>query len=87
MDETAISFHTPEMKQQSKQFVKKGQPCPKKARIHMTRTKKMIFDTKGVIHMNYIPKGKTASAKYVNKALARFLKVFKENRPIMSSQD
>jgi hypothetical protein len=67
--------------------VKKGQPGPKNARVHMTRTKKMIFDTKGLIHMNYIPKGKTASAKYVNKALARFLKVFKENRLIMSSQD
>ncbi len=63
MDEAAISFHTPEMKRQSKQLVKKGLPGPKKARVHMTRTKKMIFDTKDVIHTNYIPKGKTASAK------------------------
>jgi histone-lysine N-methyltransferase SETMAR len=30
MDESAVSFHTPETKQQSKQWVKKGQPGPLK---------------------------------------------------------
>jgi hypothetical protein len=90
MDESAVSFHTPETKRASKQWVKKGQPGPRKAKVHVTRTKKMVlvfFDAKGVIYMNYVPKGKTVNAEYIKKALARFLKVFKAKRPIMASQD
>jgi histone-lysine N-methyltransferase SETMAR len=90
MDESAVSFHTLVTKRMSKQWVKKGQPDPRKAKVHATRTKKMVlvfFDTKGVIYMNCIPKGETINAKYVKKALARFLKVFKVKRPIMVSQD
>jgi hypothetical protein len=90
MDESAISCHTPETKRASKQWVKKGQPGPRKAKVHATRTKKMVlvfFNAKGVIYRNYVPKSKTLKAKYIKKALARFLKVFKAKRPIMSSQD
>jgi hypothetical protein len=65
MGESAVSFHTPEMKRQSKQWVKNCQPGPWKARIHA--------------------KGKTVNTEYIKKALARFLKVFREKRPIMSS--
>jgi AraC-like DNA-binding protein len=42
MNESAVSFHTPETKQQSKQWVKKGQPGPIKARVHATRSKQMV---------------------------------------------
>ena len=52
MDESAVSFHTPETKQQSKQWIKKGQPGPIKARVHASRQKQMLlayFDSKGVI--------------------------------------
>jgi histone-lysine N-methyltransferase SETMAR len=90
MDETAVSFHTPETKQQSKQWVKKGQPGPLKARVHASRTKQMVlvfFDAKGVIYTNYVPRGESVNASYIKKALARFLAVFKEKRPITSSQD
>jgi histone-lysine N-methyltransferase SETMAR len=90
MDESAVSFHTPETKKQSKQWVKKGQPGPIKARVHATRTKQMVlvfFDAKGVIYTNYVPRGKTVNASYIKEALRRFLKVFKEKRPISSSQD
>jgi AraC-like DNA-binding protein len=60
MDESAVSFHTPETKQQSKQWVKKGQPGPIKARVHATRSKQMVlvfFDSQGVIYTDYVPKG------------------------------
>ncbi len=90
MDNSAISFHNPQMKRQSKQWVKKGQPGPRKARVLETQSKKMVlafFDTKGVIYTNYIPNGETVNAKYVKKALVRFLKVFREKRLIMSSKD
>ncbi len=65
MDEFVISFHNPEMKRESKQWVKKDQPGPRKAKVHATRTKKMVlifFDAKGVIYMNYVPKGETVNA-------------------------
>jgi hypothetical protein len=90
MDESATSFHTPRTKRESKQWVKKGQPGPRKVKVHGTRTKKMVlafFDAKGIIYTNYVPKGETVNAEYIKKALARFLKVFKANKPIMSSQD
>jgi hypothetical protein len=90
MDESAVSFHTPETKRASKQWVEKGQPGPRKAKVHATRTKKMVlvfFDMKGAIYMNYITKGETVNAEYIKKALARFLKVFKTKRSIMSPQD
>jgi len=56
MDESAVSFHTPETKQQSMQWVKKGQPGPVKARVHASRQKQMVlayFDTAFVIYMDY----------------------------------
>jgi hypothetical protein len=90
MDESAISFQTLETKRASNQWVKKGQPGPRKAKVYATRTKKMVlvfFTAKGVIYTNYVPKGKTVNTEYTKKALARFLKVFKAKRPIMSSQD
>ncbi len=46
----------------------------------------VFFDAKGVIYMNYVPKGETVNAEYIKKALARFLNVFKSKRPIMASQ-
>ncbi len=90
MDESAVSFHTPETKKQSMQWVKKGQPGPIKARVHTTRSKQMVlvfFDAKGVIYTNYVPKGETVNAEYIKKSMARFLKVFRKKRPIMSSQE
>jgi histone-lysine N-methyltransferase SETMAR len=47
----------------------------------------VFFDAKGVIYTNYVPKGETVNALYIRNAVARFLKGFKEKRPIMSSQD
>ncbi len=85
MDNSAIFFHNPQMKRQSKQWAKKGQPGPRKARVLETQSKKMdlvFFDTKGVIYTNYIPYGETVNAEYVKKALVRFLKVFREKRLI-----
>ena len=90
VDESAVSFHTPETKKQSKQWTKKGQPGPLKAKVHASRSKQMVlvfFDAKGVIYTNYVPRGETVNADYIKKALARFLVVFRQKRPIMSSQD
>jgi [histone H3]-lysine36 N-dimethyltransferase SETMAR len=90
MDESAVSFHTPETKQQSKQWVKKGQPGPIKARVHATRSKQMVlvfFDSQGVIYTDYVPKGDSVNSQYIIEALSRFLKIFKQKRPNTASQD
>jgi hypothetical protein len=68
MDESAVSFHTPETKEQSKQWLKKGEPGPIKAKVQATRTKQMVlafFDAKGLIYTNYVPKGTTVNVNYI----------------------
>ncbi len=42
MDKSAMSFLTPETKQQYRQWLPKGQPGPVKAKVHVTRTKRMV---------------------------------------------
>ena len=77
MDETMVSFHTPETKKQSKRWIKKGKPGPLKARVHASRQKQMVlvfFDAKGVIYTNIVPRGQTVNAAYITKALAVFMK-------------
>ncbi len=90
MDKSPVSFHSPETKQQSKQWVKKGHPGPLKAKVHASRMKQMVlvfFDAKGIIYMNFVSKCETVNASYIWIALARFLKVFKQKRPIMVAQE
>jgi [histone H3]-lysine36 N-dimethyltransferase SETMAR len=90
MDESAVSFHTPETKRQSMQWLPKGQPGPIKAKVHATRTKQMVlcfFDSKGLIYTNYVPRGTTVNANYILDALGRFMKIFKQKRPITAQQD
>jgi hypothetical protein len=88
MDDLAVSFHTTKTKknQQSMQLAKKDPQAPEKPEFMRpeTRMALIFFDTKGVIYSNYIHKGGTINAKYMKKALARFLVIF---RPIMSSHE
>ena len=90
MDESAVSFHTPETKAQSKQWLPKGAPGPIKARVHASRKKQMIlafFDNQGMIYTNYLEMGKIVNADYIIDALGRFLKVFKARRPEKAAGD
>jgi hypothetical protein len=41
MNESAVSFHTPQAKQQRKQWLRKDMPGLIKAKVHVTRTKKI----------------------------------------------
>jgi hypothetical protein len=45
----------------------------------------VFFDAKGVIYTNFVSKGETVNASYIRTALARFLKVFRQKRPIMAA--
>jgi hypothetical protein len=42
-NESAVSMHTQEAKQQSKQLLKKGEPGNVKAEVHASRTKNMVL--------------------------------------------
>jgi len=90
MDETMISYHTPETKKQSKQWRRKGQPGPIKAKVHASRTKQMVmafFDSKGLIYTHIVPRGSTINANYIVMTLGKFMKNLKKKRPIMVEQE
>jgi hypothetical protein len=72
-----VSYHTPEIKKQSKQWIEKGQPGPIKARVHANRTKQMLlafFDNKDLIYTNIVLRGSMVNANYIVKALGTFMK-------------
>ena len=90
MDETMVSYHTPETKKQSKQWRRKGQPGPIKAKVHASRTKQMVmafFDSKGLIYTHIVPRGSTINANYIVMTLGKFMKNLKKKRPIMVEQE
>jgi histone-lysine N-methyltransferase SETMAR len=90
MDESAVSFHTPETKQQSMQWLPKGQPGPVKAKVHATRTRQMVllfFYSKGLIYTNYVPRGTTVNANYIIEALGTFMKILRNKRPQIVARD
>ena len=87
MDESAVSFHTPETKRQSKQWIKKGEPGPVKAKVHATRTKQMVvcfMDQDGLIYTNYVPRGRSVTGAYTIECLKKFLKAFRKKRPVLA---
>jgi hypothetical protein len=70
MDESALSIHKPETRQQSKQWLEKGVHGPVKAKVHATRTKTMVlafFHSQGVRYNLYVPKSKTVNSVYFVK--------------------
>lgn len=84
MDESAVCYHTPETKRQSKQWLKKGTPGPVKAKSAASRTKQMVlafFDSKGVIYTNIVPRGETVNADYIISALKLFWRRLRLKRP------
>jgi histone-lysine N-methyltransferase SETMAR len=90
MDETMVSYHTPEMKKASKQWIKKGLPGPIKAKVHASRTKQMLlafFESKGLIYTHIVPRGSTINANYILKAMDKFMAHLKKKRPEMVQQE
>lgn len=85
VDETWIHYNTPETKQQSKQWVSPGEPAPKKAKVSLSANKVMatvFWDARGIIHIDYLQKGKTINGEYYANLLDRFNEDLKKNDPI-----
>ena len=85
MDESAVSYHTTETKQQSKQWVKKGSPGPIKCKTQASRVKQMVLalhDRPGLTYNKMVLRGTTVNAVYIISALKVFLIRMKRKRPL-----
>lgn len=84
MDETWIHHYTPESKQQSKQWTESGGSAPKKAKSLPSAGKIMasvFWDAKGILLIDYLPKGKTITGEYYRILLDKLDETIREKRP------
>ncbi|QQP31674.1 Putative mariner transposase [Caligus rogercresseyi] len=89
VDETWIHYNTPETKQQSKQWVLKGESAPKKANVGLSANKVMatvFWNARGVIHIDYLQKGRTMNGEYYTSLLDRFNDDLKKKRPHLAKK-
>ena len=73
--ETCIYHNTPETKQQSKQWVLSAESAPKKAKVDLSANKVMapvFWDARGIIHIDYLQKGRTMNGGNYTNLLDRF---------------
>lgn len=76
-DESWIYCYDPEMKQQSTQWVGKGEPPPKKARVQKSAAKALVitfFDYRGMVYTHTVPQGQTVTAAYYITVLKQLMK-------------
>lgn len=89
VDETWIHYYTPETKEQSKQWTSPNERAPKKAKTVRSAGKIMatvFWDSKGIILIDYLEKGKTITGQYYADLLDRFNAKLKEKRPHLSKK-
>ncbi len=89
MDETMVSYFTPETKRMSKEWTLKDKPGPLKAKVQASRSKQMVFalfDSRGLIYLHIVPRSATINAPYVVDILGKFWRNFRLKRPEMMSQ-
>ena len=89
VDETWVHHFTPESKQQSKQWVEKGQPPPKKAKVIPSAGKVMatvFWDAKGIIFIDYLAKGKTINGEYYANLLQQLNDEIAKKRPHLAKK-
>lgn len=87
-DETWVHYYTLESKEQSKQWIKKGEPAPKKAKVTLSFNKVMatvFWDARGIIFIDYLQKGtcKTINGEYYAALLQRLSEEIKTKRPYL----
>lgn len=62
VDEAWIHYHTPETREQPKQWISTGERAPKKAKFGHSANKVLatnFWDAQGIIHIEYLERGKT----------------------------
>lgn len=76
--------YTPETKEQSKQWVGKGESAPKKAKTVPSAGKVMatvFWDSQGIILIDYLEKDTTITGAYYSSLLDRLKTKLQEERP------
>lgn len=84
VDETWVHHYTPETKEQSKQWIAKGEPAPKKAKTVSSAGKVMasvFWDSRGIILIDYLEKGKTITGAYYASLLDKLKTEIVTKRP------
>ena len=85
MDETWLYHYDPEskQKQQSMEWRHSSSPRPKKIRVQNSAPKVLVsvfLDQNGVLHIDYLPKGRTVNAEYYSSLLVLLKDIMKEKR-------
>lgn len=89
-DETWVHHWDPETKSESKQWVHKGSPPPKKARTQPSAGKLMatiFWDMNGILLIEYMPKGTTINADTYANTLKNLRKAIDQKRPNFVNQE
>lgn len=84
VDETWIHYYTPESNKQSKQWLARGESRPKRPKTQQSAGKVLatvFWDTKGIIFIDYLQKGKTITGEYYVALLDRLNEEIKVSRP------
>ncbi|QQP58373.1 Putative mariner transposase [Caligus rogercresseyi] len=77
VDETWIHYYTPETKQQSKQRPKW---------VYQPTKSTVFWDARGVIHIDYLQKGRTMNGEYYTSLLDQFNEDLKKKRPHLAKK-
>ncbi len=88
MDESYVYLYDPELKQQSTQWLAKGDPRPQKVRRERAVGKTLLisfFDWKGVVHHEYL-RNQTVTTTIFLGMLARLKQAMKTRRPRVKFQ-
>ena len=83
-DECWVHHFEPETKRQSMQWKHSSSPAPKKAKVVSSAGKVMatvFWDAKGVVLVDYLPKGQTINGEYYAKLLRQLREAIKAKRP------
>ena len=75
-DESWILEYNPETKCQSREWHPANSPRPKKARMRKSKIKSMLifFDSRGIVHKEFVPPGKTFNQTFYREFLERLRK-------------
>ena len=76
-DESWVFDYGPETKRQSSEWHTKSSPRPKKARMSRSKVKTMIiayFDSRGIVHKEFVPPGLTVNHAFYKDVLERLRK-------------
>ena len=84
IDESCIHHFQPETKFQSKQWKRHDSFAPKKAKTMRSAgkfTTSVFWDSKGLVFVNFLPKGQTINGEYYANLLRQLREEIKAKRP------